>query len=74
MCWCFRTGHGPVGLAHVLLSENEADEAHAAVHQPHEETGHGEDLIAGRAGRHIAEDHLEKQTWEAEEENEEGAG
>lgn len=64
--WCFRTGHGPVGLAHVLLSEDEADQADAAVHQPHQETRHGEDLIAGCEGGHVTKDHLKKQTWKKE--------
>lgn len=58
------TGHGPVGLPHVLLGEDEADEADAAVHQPHQEAGRGENLVAGCQGGEVAEDHLEEQTWE----------
>ena len=64
----FRTSHGPVRLPHILLSEDEADEADASVHQPHQETGQGEDLIAGSEGGHVTEDHLEEQTWREEKE------
>lgn len=63
LSWCFRTSHGPVGLAHILLSEDETDEADASVHQPHQETRHGEDFIAGRKGGQVTEEHLKKQTW-----------
>lgn len=64
----FCTSHGPVRLPHILLSEDEADEADASVHQPHQEAGQGEDLIAGSEGGHVTEDHLEEQTWREEKE------
>lgn len=60
-CRWFPTRHGPVGLAHVLLREDEANESDAAVHQPHQETRGSKDLIAGRKGGHIAEDDLKEQ-------------
>lgn len=58
----FRTCHGPVGLSHILLGQDEADQADASVHQPHQEAGEGEHLVAGREGSHVTKEHLKKQT------------
>lgn len=70
--WCRGAGgtcHGPVGLPHVLLHQDEADEADAAVHQPHQQAGHSKDLVAGGKGRHVAKEHLEEQAWPGREEH-----
>lgn len=56
------TGYGPVGLAHVLLREDEADQADSAVHQAHQEARRGKHLVARRRRRHVAQEHLQEQS------------